>query len=346
MIKYIGSKRLLIDTITQMVGECEGVRSVLDLFSGTSRVGQALKTAGYHVASNDYTAYAHALARCYIEADAEQYSDATRRLLSELSSLPGKPGYFTETFCERSRYVHPDNGERVDAIRERIAQMALEPIQEAILLVSLMEATDRVDSTTGVQMAFLKQWAARARKPLQLRPPKLIAGRGTAHRADAIAFAESGQARADLVYLDPPYNQHAYLGNYHVWESLVTWDKPEVYGIACKRIDCKERKSPFNSKRKIHEAMARVIAHLDANYLLVSFNNEGFISREEMVSLLETRGPVEVVERPFERYVGAKIGIYNPKGEKVGKVTHTKNKEYLFRVRVEQPVAVADEVVT
>jgi adenine-specific DNA-methyltransferase len=339
MIKYIGSKRLLIETITQMVDECEEVRTVLDLFSGTSRVGQALKTKGYSVAANDYTAYAHALARCYIEADAERYSAQAEALLPELRALPGRPGYFTETFCERSRYLHPKNGERVDAIRERIAQMGLDPLLESILLVSLMEAADRVDSTTGVQMAFLKKWAPRAHNELDLRMPALIPGEGRAHRHDAIAFAESGEARADLVYLDPPYNQHAYLGNYHVWESLVTWDKPEVYGIACKRIDCKERKSPFNSKRKIHDAMRRVVSHLDARYILVSFNNEGFISREEMVELLEARGEVEVIERPFERYVGAKIGIYNPEGKKVGKVTHTKNKEFLFRVRVDNAPA-------
>lgn len=334
MIKYIGSKRLLIETITQMVDECDEVRTVLDLFSGTSRVGQALKSKGYSVAANDYTAYAHALARCYIEADGEHFAPKAEALLPELRALAGRPGYFTETFCERSRYLHPKNGERVDAIRERIAEMGLDPVLESILLVSLMEAADRVDSTTGVQMAFLKSWAPRAHNELDLRLPQLIPGHGRAHRQDAIHFAETGQARADLVYLDPPYNQHAYLGNYHVWESLVTWDKPEVYGIACKRVDCKERKSPFNSKLKIHEAMRRVIAHLDARYILVSFNNEGFISRQEMVELLESRGEVEVVERPFERYVGAKIGIYNPAGKKVGKVTHTKNKEFLFRVRV------------
>ena len=122
MIKYIGSKRLLIETITQMVDECAEVETVLDLFSGTSRVGQALKKKGYRVAANDYTAYAHALARCYIEADAARYTADAERLLRELSTLPGKPGYFTETFCESSRYVHPKNGERVDAIRERIAE--------------------------------------------------------------------------------------------------------------------------------------------------------------------------------------------------------------------------------
>jgi adenine-specific DNA-methyltransferase len=36
-------------------------------------------------------------------------------------------------------------------------------------LVSLMEAADRVDSTVGLQMAYLKTWAARAHNDLALR---------------------------------------------------------------------------------------------------------------------------------------------------------------------------------
>jgi adenine-specific DNA-methyltransferase len=53
-----------------------------------------------------------------------------------------------------------------------------------------------------------------------------------------------------------------------------------------------------------------------------------------MIELLSTRGPVTVHEIPHERYVGAKIGIYNPSGEKVGKISHTRNVEYLFHVAV------------
>lgn len=339
MIKYIGSKRVLIPTLVEMVRGCEGVRTVLDLFSGTSRVGSALKREGYEVHANDYAAYAHTLATCYVQADATQWQNKATALLTELEAEPPKAGWFTEVCCERARYVHPKNGARIDAIRERIAKLDLEPELEAIALVSLMEAADRVDSTTGVQMAFLKQWAKRAHKDLELRLPKLISGRGRATRSDALALARRGELAADLVYLDPPYNQHAYLGNYHVWESLVLWDKPEVYGVAQKRIDVKTRKSPFNSKRKIHAAMSELIAAADAKYLLVSFNNEGYIARDEMVALLSTRGEVEVEERPFERYVGAKIGIYNPSGEKVGRISHTKNKEFVFKVRVEHPPA-------
>ena len=42
------------------------------------------------------------------------------------------------------------------------------------------------------------------------------------------------------MYLDPPYNQHRYFTNYHVWETLVRWDEPEHYGIACKRVDARD----------------------------------------------------------------------------------------------------------
>ena len=334
MIKYLGSKRLLLPLITEVVSSLPGVARVVDLFSGTSRVGHALKAAGFAVTANDHNAYAATLARCYVEADAEDWAAPAAQLIAELNALPGAPGWFTQTYCEQARYFQPQNGARIDAIRAAIAHKALPPPLEAILLVSLMEAADRVDSTTGVQMAYLKQWAPRAHKPLELRLPALLPraaqGPGHANEQDAVAFAATAQA--DLVYLDPPYNQHKYLGNYHIWESLVRWDQPAVYGVANKRVDCKARSSRFNSRKELGPALAEIIDVIDARYLLVSFSSEGFLTKEEITALLGRRGPVTVIERDFRRYVGARIGIYNPAGEKVGQISHTENKEYLFLV--------------
>ncbi|MET0340373.1 MAG: DNA adenine methylase [Polyangiales bacterium] len=330
MIKYIGSKRVLLPTILGLVARLPRVRSVLDLFSGTSRVGHALKALGLRVSANDHTAYAYKLAQCYVAACRTEIGDDAARLIHELNALPGAPGYFTETFCERSRYLQPHNGARVDAIRERIAQLALDPLREAVLLVSLMEAADRVDSTCGLQMAYLKRWSARSHNPLTLRMPDVLPGVGSAHQLEARAAAQLGGH--DLVYLDPPYNQHRYLGNYHVWESLVRWDKPEVYGTAMKRVDCRTYKSDFNSRRRIASALGEVVHALDARYLLVSFNNEGYLGREAMMALLGARGEVACLEVAHRRYVGAQIGIYNPRGEKVGRVSHLVNRECFFLV--------------
>jgi adenine-specific DNA-methyltransferase len=337
MIKYLGSKRLLVPAIVRVAKALPGVSRVLDLFSGTSRVGHALKREGFDVVANDHLAYAATLARCYVQADAVRWREPAERLLRELAALPASPGYFTETFCERSRFFQPRNGARVDAIRESIAARGLDPELEAIALVSLMEAADRVDSTTGVQMAYLKQWAPRAANPLELRVPAILPGGGLALELEAEVAA--GEVEVDLAYLDPPYNQHRYVGNYHIWETLVRWDKPEVYGVACKSVASRDVSSPFNSKRQIRDGFARVLDRVRAKHLLVSFSDEGYLGRDELLAMLSAKGDVSVAEIDFKRYVGAQIGIFNPSGERVGKVSHLRNTEYLFVVSREEGAA-------
>lgn len=337
MIKYLGSKRRLIDRILATVREADPrARSVLDLFSGTSRVGHALKREGYRVVANDHNAYAATLARCYVAADRERWLTDAERLVRELNALPGEPGWFTHTFCERSRFFQPRNGARVDAIRQAIAARSLPPELEAVMLVSLMEAADRVDSTTGVQMAYLKRWAPRAERELELRVPELLPrathGAGEAHELDASHAART--LSADVAYLDPPYNQHSYLGNYHVWESLVRWDQPEVYGVACKRVDCRERRSVFNSRPRSAAALRDVLASLQARTVIVSFNDEGYVARDELEHMLgalwDGAARVTVIESDSKRYVGAQIGIHDPQGRKVGTVGRLRNKELLY----------------
>jgi adenine-specific DNA-methyltransferase len=334
LIKYLGSKRTLVPAILDVVRAVPGARTVVDLFSGTARVGHALKAAGYRVRANDHLRYAETLARCYVEADSETHGRDAERLVAELDALPGRAGWFTETFCERARYFQPRNGARIEAIRDEIARKSLPPALEAVLLVSLMEAADRVDSTTGVQMAYLKQWAPRAHKELALRVPALLpraaAGRGEAHGLDALEAAAA--LDGDVAYLDPPYNQHSYLGNYHVWETLVRWDEPAVYGTAMKRADCRERRSPFNSRRRFRESYARLVAAVRAPVLIASFSDEGFLARAELEALLATRGRVHVLAHDYKRYVGAQIGIYDPSGRKVGTPGRLRNTEYLFAV--------------
>ena len=344
MIKYIGSKRALLTQIaTAIRGQLPDGGTVCDLFSGSARVGHALKGAGFRVWSNDHNAYAHVLATAYVQADRERWLERAEAVLAELRTVTPEAGWFTKAFCEDARYFTPENGAVIDAMRDRIAAMALEPELEAVALVSLMEAADRVDSTAGLQMAYMKQWAPRALKPLELRMPDILPGVAggpcKATRRDAVELAP--EVEADLVYLDGPYNQHSYLGNYHCWESLVLWDRPETYGIANKRIDVRTRKSPFNSKPGIAPALQAVIEGLKAPNLIVSFNDEGYLGRDQLVEMLSGRGEVQVIEIARPRYVGARIGIHNPKGEKVGAVGRLRNVEYLFVVS-ERSVSLAD----
>ncbi len=348
LIKYIGSKRTLLPSILEAVRALgPDVRAIIDLFSGTSRVGHALKSAGYQVLANDHNAYAATLARCYVQADAEVVAKRATKLIREFNALPGRAGYFTTTFCEQSRFIQPKNGARIDAIRDAIAAKRLGPELESVLLVSLMEAADRVDSTTGLQMAYLKSWAPRSHNDLELRLPAILPraanGKGRAHQLDALAAART--LAADCAYIDPPYNQHSYLGNYHVWESLIRWDKPPVYGIACKRTDVRERQSIFNSRPACAAALSSVIAACRAPNLIVSFSNEGFVSLDELHAALSAHRPhFTTLAFDFKRYVGAQIGIYNPQGKKVGRVGKLRNVEYLLIASHERPTRALREL--
>lgn len=331
LIKYIGSKRTLVPHIVRLMREMGTCRRVLDLFSGTTRVAQGLKEAAFEVTANDTATYSEVLARTYIEQDASRVDRAAMTAhLDHLNSLPGVAGYFTETFCERSRYFQPKNGMRIDAIRPEIDRLTDDIHVRATLLTSLMEAADRVDSTTGLQMAYLKTWAPRSFNDLELRMPRLLRGPGHAARMDANSFVRQA-APFDVTYVDPPYNQHSYFSNYHIWETLIRNDAPEVYGIACKRVDCRTNKSDFNSKRKAFETFDDVLRNLRSTYVVVSFNNEGYFRAEEVMGMMRGRWPeIACLEFDFKRYVGAQIGIYNPDGEKVGAVSHLRNKEFLF----------------
>ena len=249
VIKYLGSKRVLVPVLGEIAAAVDAPTAV-DPFTGTTRVAQEFKRRGARVIAVDAASYSEVLANCYITTDATTIDkDELADTLALLDALPGDPGYFTETFCTLARYFQPKNGARVDAIRNRLEAEYRESPVFPVLLTALMLAADRVDSTAGLQMAYLKQWAPRAHNDLRLRMPELIAGTGESRRGDATSLVASLPA-VDLAYLDPPYNQHRYFTNYHVWESLVRWDEPPHYGVACKRIDERAPESRSTLDRK------------------------------------------------------------------------------------------------
>jgi adenine-specific DNA-methyltransferase len=333
VIKYLGSKRALVPALGQ-IASAVGASTALDLFTGTTRVAQELKRRGINVTCVDSATYSDVLARCFIATDARGVSSSgLAEALAHLSSLPGRRGYFTRTFCEESRYVQPFNGERIDAIRDCLREQYESDPLYPLLLTALMLATDRVDSTTGVQMAYLKQWAPRSYNPLDLRTPQLINGTGRSVLGDAMSVVDE-LPRVDLAYLDPPYNQHRYFTNYHVWETLVRWDSPEHYGVACKRVDARDAgtRSVFNVKPAMPSALESLIRRVGADVVVVSYNDESWVRPDQISRWLLAAGHEQVGVLAFDskRYVGAQIGIYNPAGDKVGQVHRLRNTEYVF----------------
>jgi adenine-specific DNA-methyltransferase len=150
-----------------------------------------------------------------------------------------------------------------------------------------------------------------------------------------------------------------------VWETIVAWDAPDHYGVACKREELRDPllKSAFNGRRTMPVALAKVLEAVRAEVVLLSYNNESWLSFDELIDMCRSRGHVEVLAFDSARYVGARIGIHDPEGRKVGSVSHLRNTEYVvvagdrkrvrrmvqavfeagLGARVERPVLVATE---
>ena len=315
------------------IAQAAEAKTAVDLFTGTTRVAQAFKRNGLSVIASDSATYSDILAKCYLEADLDKADlNSLSQKIAFLNSLPGSRGYVTENFCEKARFFQIKNGERIDAVREELeANFKTDP-EYPILLTSLMLAADRVDSTTGQHMAYLKKWSHRSGHDLELLVPDLISGTGRSILGLAEEVIDE-LPMVDLLYMDPPYNQHRYFTNYHIWETLVRWDNPEPYGVAMKRIDSREAHthSVFNQRKKMPPAFKDVITKAKAKTVVVSYNNESWVEPIDIAeSLLQNHESVALLEFDYKRYIGSQIGIYNKSGAKVGAVGERKNKELIF----------------
>ena len=119
---------------------------------------------------------------------------------------------------------------------------------------------------------------------------------------------------------------------------MVAWDAPEAYGVARKRIDARDpaTRSAFNSKRTMAGALASVVASVDCDLLVLSYNDESWLALDELEAMCAQPGPradgpraVATLAFDSARYVGARIGIFDPSGRKVGRVGHLSNQELL-----------------
>ena len=66
------------------------------------------------------------------------------------------------------------------------------------------------------------------------------------------------------------------------------------------------RRSGYNVRAKSLPLLRRLLDDIDASFLLVSFNNEGFISPDEMRAMLDKLGSVEVLETRSNAFRGSR----------------------------------------
>jgi adenine-specific DNA-methyltransferase len=336
LITYIGNKRALLGHIG---GAVERVKRrlgknrlrVLDAFSGSGVVSRFLKSHASLLISNDIEDYAAVTARCYLRNKSTVDLPTLRDIIADFNaSVDTKnlsPGFIEELYSPRNEkhiaradrvFYTKKNARRLDNYRRLIDTAPLE-LRDLLLGPLLSEASIHAN-TAGVFKGFYKNRRTgvgqfggtgsdallRIMSDITLEVPVL-----SSFECEYEVLQEDANLAVrrlkglDLAYVDPPYNQHPYGSNYFMLNLLVHYERPEHISPVS-GIPTNWRRSGYNTRAKSLPLMMELLTTIDAPFLLISFNNEGFISPSEMRSLLDTLGSVAVVEVKYNAFRGSR----------------------------------------
>lgn len=320
-MRFIGSKNSLLEEIGSVIQEiAPDAETIIDLFSGSGAVANYFKSKNYNVICNDQMYFSYVLLRGITQLKKElQFSGLgfdpivnLNGLMLENSGIELKDCFVYQNYsphddCERM-YFTPENAIKIDIIRITIEKWKNENLinedEYFYLLATLISAVPYVSNIAGVYAAYLKDWDKRALKPLELKKIEIT---GTDKNIQAFNLKNielEKQVKADVLYSDSPYNSREYLPNYHILETIAKYDYPEIKGVTGMR-DYKEQKSDFCTKAKVHDAFENMIKEANVKYIVISYNNEGIISTEELSVLCKKyakKNTFHLKEIPYRRY--------------------------------------------
>lgn len=342
-MRFIGGKTLIMPYIAELIKEkTVDVKSISDVFAGSGVVSREFKNLGYDVISNDLMYFSYVLLRGTVGintklefknlhiSDPIEYlnhldldninTDISDCFMYQNYSPNGGRMYFTE-----------QNALKIDAIRIQIENwykdFLINEDEYFYLLACLIEAVPFVSNITGVYGAFLKHWDNRALNTLDVKKVDLVNNRakGMAYHEDANKLIE--KIHTDLAYFDPPYNQRQYLPNYHVLETIAKYDNPKIKGVTGLR-DYSEQKSDYCRKDTVLHTFDDLISKTKSRYIVASYNTEGILSHDEIISVLDKYGKKGTVACKFIDYRRYKNAQTN-KNKNLKEVLYFVEKEHL-----------------
>lgn len=336
LITYIGNKRALlghigiaVEQVKQRLGKSQ--LRVVDLFSGSGVVSRYLKAHASLLISNDIEDYATAISRCYLRNRSTVDFPALSEIVSELNARvitePFPPGFIEELYAPRDEtnvtkddrvFYTRENARRIDNYRRLIEHVPLE--MRDLLLGPLLSEASVHANTAGVFKGFYKNRhtgvgqfggsgsdaLTRILGQITLEVPVL-----SLFECEYGVFQEDANALVhklgglDLAYIDPPYNQHPYGSNYFMLNLIVRYQRP-AHISRVSGIPTDWRRSGYNTRSRALSLLENLLRNTDASFLLVSFNNEGFIPPEKMRRVLDELGTVEVIELPYNAFRGSR----------------------------------------
>lgn len=321
-MNYIGSKFSLLDFLEEAVSKCNIKKKdpvFCDIFSGTGVVANKFKENGFKVIANDIEDFSYALINHYIKNNKEIQ---IKEYIQELNKLSGvKTGFIYNNYCPSGaksqvvknvkdgtehlnrKYFTDQNGMIIDEARDLIdywfKSNEITKEQYNYLLAVILEAADKVANTTSVYGAFLKDIKASAKRKIKFKELDYIVtdSEHEVYKEDVNELIT--KIEGDVLYLDPPYNNRQYGANYHVLNTIAKKDNPEIKGVTGMRDYVS---SNWCKKGKVAEEFEELVKNAKFEYILLSYNNEGLMSLDQIKKIMEKYGEYSVIQRGYQRY--------------------------------------------
>ena len=336
LITYIGNKRSLLGHIDKAVSRVKerlgkSRLRIFDAFAGSGVVSRFFKRHAEWLVSNDLENFAAVVGRCFLRNHSSVDLSRLRKVVDDLNcqaeSTKFAPGFIEGFYApadesnisasDRVFYTR-DNARRLDNYRRLLE--GVDPTYRDLLLGPLLSEASVHANTSGVFKGFYKDRTTgvgkfggsngdalvRIKGRIELDVPVLSRFECDVevHQKDANTLAN--QLRGlDLAYFDPPYNQHPYGSNYFMLNLLVDYKKPELISRVS-GIPADWQRSDYNVRSRCLSRLAELIRAVDSCFVLVSFNDEGFITPDEMRQLLTQIGKLEVIEIPYNTFRGSR----------------------------------------
>ncbi len=341
-MRYIGNKENIIDKIYQILS-ANGVvgESFFDFFSGTTNVARYYKKLGYTLFSSDVMFLSYCLQKAYIENNEEPTFEKLMPIVTNeaVNSLFATPleivvGFLNKTLdvqgfiynnytpegtknlLQPRMYFSPENGLRIDAIRQQIEKWNCDGLlrenEYYILLACLIETVSFYANVAGVYAAFHKKWDPRAVKRLRMRAIKIYDNKkkNSVYNANSLDLLE--KIEADIFYLDPPYNNRQYLPNYHLLETIAKYDNPTISGVTGMREYNGQKSSFCNAKTALRD-LDLVAQKARCKYLVMSYNSEGIMPQNDIIGVLSKYGNVKLEQFQYTRFKSNNNGLSQTK---------------------------------
>ncbi len=318
------------EIISQRLGKDRLVSA--DLFSGSGVVARMLKKHSSHLIVNDLENYSSIINSCYLtnrrSFPKKKYTEL-RQQIEELCQKQKLPGIISQNYApqddlnikkgERVFYTR-ENALLIDTYRSLIDSVVGEEKLKKFFLAPLITEASVHVNTSGVFKGFYKDKntgigcfgaagknaLSRITGKIELKEPVLsrFDSRLEIHREDTVSVCKK-LSGIDIAYLDPPYNQHPYGSNYFML-NLILKNKLDVETSPVSGITQDWNRSAFNKHHKALSSLEEVVANLDAKFVIVSYNSEGFISFDSMSEMLRKYGTVKTVEIPYNTFRGSR----------------------------------------